>query len=120
MRDFKPECRKLLVRYVVSRIDEAKRTFQIIENVDVLKVNAWLQNALKSVSTHTIKQCFKKCGFDVGDISIRNKEKRLEFQELFVQISSEITLDKHINFDCETITSEPSVDPTDVDWQQEC
>ena len=40
-----------------------------------------------------------------------------EFQELFAQISSEITLGNYINFDPETITitSEPAVDPTHID-----
>ena len=40
-----------------------------------------------------------------------------EFQELFAQISSEITLGNYINFDAETITitSEPAVDPTHID-----
>ena len=40
-----------------------------------------------------------------------------EFQELFAQISSEITLGNYINFDAETITitSEPAVVPTHID-----
>ena len=37
-----------------------------------------------------------------------------------MQISSETTLDEYIDLDAETITSEPAVDPTHVDWQQEC
>ena len=44
-----------------------------------------------------------------------------EFQELlFAQISSEATLDQYMNFDADTITSEPAVDSTHADWQQEC
>ena len=50
-----------------------------------------------------------------------NEEIDTEFQELFAQISSEAKLDEYIDFDGETITSEPAVDPTThVDWQQEC
>ena len=37
-----------------------------------------------------------------------------------MQFSSETTLDEYIDFDAETITSEPAVDPTYVDWRQEC
>ena len=59
----------------------------------------WLQTARKSVSTEAIKQCFKKCGFDAGDISIINEEIDTEFQELFEQIYSETTLDEYIDFD---------------------
>ena len=42
-----------------------------------------------------------------------------EFQELFRQISSETTLDKYINFEEETTTSEPAVDQPCVYWRQE-
>ena len=67
----------------------------------------------------TIKQCFKKCRFDAGDISIINEEIDTEFQELFAQIFSEITRDEYIDLDKETITLEPAVHPTRVDWRQE-
>ena len=63
---------------------------------------------------------FKKCGFDVGDTSIINEEIHTEFQDLFAKISSETILDEDIDFDEETITSEPAVDPIRVDWRQEC
>ena len=48
-----------------------------------------------------------------------NEEIDIEFQELFGQIYIETTLDEYINFDAETATSEPAVDPTQRDWQQE-
>ena len=102
IRNFKHKYRKLLVRYVVSRIDEGKTASQIIEGVHVLKAITWLQPACKSVSTETIKHCFKKCGFDVGNVSVINEEIDNEFQELFAQISSEATLDEYIDFEADT------------------
>ena len=45
IRDFKHKYRKLLVRYVVSRIDEGKTASQIVEEVHVLKAITWLQTA---------------------------------------------------------------------------
>ena len=53
-------------------------------------------------------------------MSIINEKIDTEFQELFAQISSEATLDEYINFDAETIISEPAADPIHVDWRQEC
>ena len=53
-------------------------------------------------------------------MSVINKETDTEFQEFFAQISSETTLDEYIDFDAKTITSEPAVDPTHVDWWKEC
>ena len=53
-------------------------------------------------------------------MSIINEETDTEFQELFAKISCETTLDEYIDFAVETITSEPAVDLTHVDWLQEC
>ena len=47
-------------------------------------------------------------------MSIINEEIETE---CFEQISGETTLDEHINFYAETITSEPAVDPTHVDFR---
>ena len=119
IKNFKHKFRKLLVCYAITRIDEGKTVSQITEDIHALKAIAWLQTTWKSVSTETIKQCFKKYGFEVGDISVINKEMNTEFQELFVQMSSEITPDEYIDFDAETIISEPAVNPTHVDWGYE-
>ena len=53
-------------------------------------------------------------------MSIINEEIDTEFQGLFAQIFSETTLDEHIDFDVETVISEPVVDPTHVYRRQEC
>ena len=105
IRSFKNKYRNLLVCYVVSRINEEKTVSQIIEDVHVLKAITWLQTGRKSTSTEKIKQCFIKCEFDAGDMTMINEELPTEFQELSAQI---------------TITSKPAVDPTLIDWQQAC
>ena len=64
-----------------------------IEDVQVLTAITWLQTAWKSVFMETIKKCFKKCRFGVGDMSIINEEIDTEILEFFVQISTETTLD---------------------------
>ena len=119
IRNFKHKYRKLIVRYAVSRIDEGKTASQIIEEVHVLKAITWLQTEWKSVVPETIKHCFKKCGFDAGNTSVVNEEIDTEFQELFAQISDETTIDEYIDFDFETVTSEPAVNTQNVDWRQE-
>ena len=115
IRNFKHKCRKLLVRYVVSGIDDRKAASQIIEQVRLLKAITWLQTAWKSVVPETIKHCFKKCGFDVGNTSVVNEVIDTEFQELFAQISDETTIDEYIDFELENVTSEPAVDTQNVD-----
>ena len=90
---------------------------QIIRGVHVFKANTWLQNTWKSVSTETMEQFFQNCGFDAGDKSILNEKTDTKFQELFAQVSSETRHNEYINFDAETITSEPAVDPTHIATQ---
>ena len=75
----------------------------------------WLRTDWKSISKEFIKQCFKKYRFDFGDVSIIHKEIDTKFQELFAQIYSKTTLDEYINFDTDTILSEPAFHPTHVD-----
>ena len=57
IRDFKHKCWKLLVRYVLSRIDVGKVASQIIEDIDILKAITWRQ-AWKISSMEIIKQSF--------------------------------------------------------------
>ena len=113
IRNFKHKYRKLLVCYVT------KTASQIVKEVCVLKAITWLQTAWKSVVPKTIKHWFKKCGFDIGNTSVVNEEIDTEFQELFAQISDETTTDEYIDFDFETVTSEPAVNTQNVDWTQE-
>ena len=119
IRNFKHKYRKLLVRYVVSQIDDGKTASQIIEEVHVLKAITWLQTAWKSVVPETIKHCFETCVFDVGNTLVVNEEIDTEFQELFVQISDETAIDEYIDFDFVIVTSEPAVNTQNVDWRQE-
>ena len=119
IRNFKHKYRKLLVRYVVCRIDEGKTASQMIEEAHVLKAITWLQTAWKNVVRETIKHCFKKCGFGVGNTSVVNEKFDTEFQELFAQISDESTIDEYIDFDFATVTSEPAVNAQNVDCRQE-
>ena len=90
IRSFKHKYRKLLVCHVVSRIDE-----------HVYWNGHLASNRLEKCIHGGQKQWFKKCGFDVGDMSIVNEEIGTEFQELFEQIYSETTLDEYIYFDGE-------------------
>lgn len=43
---------------------------------------------------YALKHCFKKCGFDVWDMSYINEEIDIEFKYLFTRISSETTINE--------------------------
>ena len=47
----------------MSRIDDNRKTSEIIQEVDVLKAISWIEAACEEVSDQTITNCFRKCGF---------------------------------------------------------
>ena len=104
IRAFKLKYRKLLIKYVISRVDENMRAPDIIKAVDILKVIGWVKSAWEEVTPDTIKHC-------------------LEFQTLFNEISADCSVDEYPDADNSTATYE-EVDANKVDWRetlrQEC
>ena len=81
---------------------------------------SWLQKAWKSVTPETIKNCFRKCGFDVENNSeVMNDQTDAEVWVLFDQLSSKTDIHKYIDFDIEVVTSLLAIDMLMVDWRQE-
>ena len=116
IRNFKLEYRKLLLRFVVSRINDS----QIIEQVYNLRAISWLQTAWKSVTLEIVKIYFRKCGFDVeNSCEVINDQIDAEFRELSDQLSSETAIDEYIDFDIEVVTSLQAIGPLMVEWRQE-
>ena len=92
IRNFKLKYRKLLLRFVVSRVNDSQTASQIIEEVHILRAISWLQTVWKSVTQEIIKNCFRKRGFDVeNNCEVTNDRIDTEFQELFDQLSLKLT-----------------------------
>ena len=120
IRKFKLKHRKLLLRFVVSRVNDSQTASQVIEEVQILRAILWLQTVWKSVTPEIIKNCFGKCGFDVeNNCEVINDQIDAEFLELFDQLSSQTDIDEYIQFDIEVVTSLPAIYPLMVDWRQE-
>ena len=60
IRKFKLKHRKLLFRFVVSRVSDSQTASQVIEEVQILRAMLWLQTVWKSVTPEIIKNCFRK------------------------------------------------------------
>ena len=82
IRNFKHKYKELLLRFLLSRIDDNQTASPIADDVYVLKAITWLQTAWKSITPETIKGFFKKCGFDAENNSDAN-EINTEFWKLF-------------------------------------
>ena len=89
IRNFKLKYTNLLLRFVVSRVNDSQTASEIIEKVHILQAILWLQTAWKSVTPEIIKICFQKYGFDIEDnCEVINDQIDVELQELFDQLSS--------------------------------
>ena len=68
---FEVHYRKLLLRLVLSKIDETNDTAsQIAKSVNVLSAIWWVAEAWDSVNESTIKKCFRKSGITGNSFSV--------------------------------------------------
>ena len=107
------------MRFVIARSKDDVLASEITKQVDVLQAIEWI--AWGEVSVDTIKNCFKKCGFDENSNQDDddNDEKVLdeEFKALFDELAdSSMTQEEYIDFDIEVCTSYPKINSDKVDW----
>ena len=119
IQSFKSKYRTKLMRFVIARTKEDCLASEIAKQVDVLQAIEWVAKAWEEVSTDTIKNCFRKCGFDQNSYG-NDDEKVLddEFKALFDELAdSSMTAEEYIDFDIETCSSAPAVNADEVDWK---
>ena len=116
---FQGQVPKVLVKYVLARIQEDASATQIVKGVDVLVAIRWLQEAWKEVTNLTIKNCFEKCGIK-GDNELMEVEEDddLEFEALVKEFTTDISAAEYTNFDENVPASEPMINELEIDWQQ--
>ena len=95
--------RKLLLRFVLSKIDQTNdNASQIVKSVSVLTAIRWVAQAWESVKGETIKKCFSKSGITGSSFSVVGRvyenedpfedvEDQEELQSLVDQISPSAT-----------------------------
>lgn len=119
IQSFKSKYRMKLMRFVIARTKEDVLASEIAKQVDVLQAIEWVAKAWEEVSTNTIKNCFKKCGFDQN--SYGNDDEKIlddEFKALFDELAdSSMTPEEYIDFEIETCSSAPAVNADEVDWK---
>ena len=62
IKNFKVYYRKLLLRYIVVKIDQYSLASEVAKKINVLQAIRWIAEAWEQVSCETIKKCFKKAG----------------------------------------------------------
>ena len=120
IRAFKLKYRKLLIRYVISRVDDNKRASDIINEINILKVIGWVKSAWREVTSDTIKHCFEKCGFPTDDYVAIEQDSDEEFEILFNEISEKCSIcdiREYVEVD-NTLASNEEVDVSKIDWRE--
>ena len=117
IRAFKLKYRKFLIRYVILRVDDNKRTSDIINEIDNLKVISWVKSAWREVTSDTIKHCFEKFGFPTDDYVATAQDSEEEFEMLFNEISENYSIDKYVEVD-NTLATSKEVDVSKIDWRE--
>ena len=66
--------RKLLLRNVLFRMDEAACASDLAKSVNILDAIMWLKSAWDSVKPTTIQKCFARCGFNKATCSDQEED----------------------------------------------
>ena len=103
IRVFKCKYRKLVMKNIVSWIDESKKASEIIQDGNIAKATHWLQLASEDVSTDKIVHCFRMCGFKNSEANITCKDSEMdeEFASLLNQLRdyNDIRFEEFTTFD---------------------
>ena len=94
IKNFKVHYRKLLLRYIVARIETCSSASELLKSVDVLQAIRWVAEAWKNVSETTIKKCFRKPGILSDDFSIAKPIISVE-ADLFGDIDEQLLDDSN-------------------------
>ena len=107
--------RKHLLKHVISRINDEKKAFEIIQGVDLLQCMRWVHQAFEQITKDTIKHCFKKCGF--SEVSLLAEEADKEFEDLLKSLTIDLMRDDYASFDDDVDTSEMPIDVQNKGWE---
>lgn len=63
IKNFKVFYRKLILRHILSKIDQVESADELARGVSVLDAVLWIRSAVKKVTKGTVYNCFVKAGF---------------------------------------------------------
>ena len=97
IQSFKIYYHKSLLRYVLAKIDECSKASDIVKSVSILNAVRWVAQAWESVSSETIKKCFRKAGATGEDFSVVTREECDPFCDLDVEAQNERELESLVH-----------------------
>ena len=83
------------MNFVISGISHNRKAFEVIQEVDVLKVISLIKAVWEEFSDQTLINCFCKCGFrneaEDGDVQTLDQNEDDEFANLVKDLTSDVT-----------------------------
>ena len=112
------------MKFVIFRIDDNRKTSEIIQEVDALRAISWIKAAWEEISDQTITNCFRKCGFlnkaqDGAVQTTLDQDEDEEFANLVKELAGDVDPDDYVDFDKDIASSMPAVDAASISWRQE-
>ena len=108
--------RRLLLRYVLSKIDSCDTASDVVKSVNILSAIRWVSEAWSLVHSETISKCFRKAGIlsdemDVATVGYDDDSEdpflecdvRREIQthiERSMAVDDRCTLEEYLQGDC--------------------
>ena len=111
------------MKFVISRIDDNRKSFEIIQEVGALKTISWIKAASKDVSDQAVINGFRKCGFrnkdQDADVQTLDQDDDEEFTNLVKELAGEVDSNDYVDFDKDIASSIPAADAGSIFWHQE-
>lgn len=82
IQNFKTHYRRLLLRYVLAKIDSCSCASEVAKSVNILTAIRWISQAWKEVKPDTITKCFKSCGILTDEMSVSSRDEEDPFQDI--------------------------------------
>ena len=70
IKNFKVQYRKLLMRFILAKIDQCSSASEVVKSITILLDTRWIAEAWRNVSSDTIRKCFRKAGILNCDFSL--------------------------------------------------
>ena len=80
--NFKLHYRKLLLQYVLAKIDTATIATEVTKSINVLTAIRWVALAWRDVKSTTIQKCFRHAGVLSTDLLINALDEKDPFQDI--------------------------------------
>ena len=72
IKNFKVYYRKLLLKYIVAKIDQHALASEVAKTINILQAIRWIAEAWQQVSCETILKCFRKAGILTKEFEMRS------------------------------------------------